>query len=175
MNVPIFFDGSLDLLRAGVSAILLYAAIILLVRLTGKRSVAQLNNFDWIVIVVLGSLAATTILNNDVTLAESLVAMAALLFLQWGLTKVICVIPVTARLVKAEPRILFENGDYCADAMRRERVTPAEIRAAIRQKGLSSLSQVSCIVLETDARISVITEEAARGTDQSALADITRL
>lgn len=173
MPPSIFFDGVFDLGRSAVSVLLLYVAMITFVRLTGKRSVAQFNNFDWVVIVAMGSLMASATLLNDVTLVETLVAMGLLLALQWGLTRLVFALPLVSKTVKAEPRLLLKDGRFLTDAMRQERVTEAEVRAAIRQAGHASLDDIKWVVLETDAELSVISKDAADRAERSALADIS--
>tara|TARA_R110002072_G_scaffold211738_3_gene369310 strand:+ start:991 stop:1518 length:528 start_codon:yes stop_codon:yes gene_type:complete len=172
MTHPIFFDGADDFLRVAISAFILYAAMIGLVRLTGKRSVAQLNNFDWIMIVAMGSLMASAIMLDDVTLGETLVAVALMFALQWVLTRMVYSAPLVSSLVKAEPRLLLKDGVLLHDALRRERVTEAEIRATVRQAGIAALEDVKWVVLETDAQLSVISRESAEGSPSSALVDI---
>lgn len=173
MPPSIFFDGVFDLGRSAVSVLLLYVAMITFVRLTGKRSVAQFNNFDWVVIVAMGSLMASATLLNDVTLVETLVAMGLLFALQWGLTRLVFALPLVSKTVKAEPRLLLKDGRFLTDAMRQERVTEAEVRAAIRQAGHASLDDIKWVVLETDAELSVISKDAADRAERSALADIS--
>jgi len=172
MPHPIFLDGVFDLGRAALSVLLMYAAMITFVRMTGKRSVAQFNNFDWVVIVAMGSLMASATLLDDVTLGETLLAMGLLFGLQWGLTRLVFAIPAVSRTVKAEPRLLLRDGQFLPDAMRRERVTEAEIRAAVRQSGHAALEEVKWVVLETDAELSVISRDTAERYGRSAMVDI---
>jgi uncharacterized membrane protein YcaP (DUF421 family) len=60
-------------------------------------------------------------------------------------------------MVKAEPRLLFHEGQFLRGAMRAERVTEEEIRAAVRAQGTAEMDQVGAVVLETDASFSVLT------------------
>ena len=70
MTDPIFFDGMANLVRIAVSVPVIYFAIILFVRLAGKRSTSQMNNFDWVVTVAMGTLAASCMIQENVTVAE---------------------------------------------------------------------------------------------------------
>lgn len=156
MDQPLFFDGFGDLVRVLVLAPLVYCAVIVFIRLAGKRSTAQMNNFDWIVTVALGSLMASPILMKDVTLLETVLAIACLLGLQWALTKAVFHSDALARLVKPEPTLLVNNGAFLEEALRRERVTREEVISAIREKGLASVAEARWVILETDATMSVI-------------------
>lgn len=71
LDNPIFFDGLESLIRTVIPGALLYVAVVLAVRIFGKRSTSQMNNFDWIVTVGSGSLLASGVLLKDVTVLEA--------------------------------------------------------------------------------------------------------
>ena len=122
-----------------VSVPITYFSIIVFIRLSGKRSTSQMNNFDWIVTVTLGSIAASTMLLDEVTLIEGLSAMALLLGLQYCVTAAVKVWPLIEKLVKASPATLYANGTWCDEAMRDERVTRSEVMAAVSAAGYDDL------------------------------------
>ncbi|WP_417683994.1 DUF421 domain-containing protein [Roseibium sp.] len=156
MAEPIWFDGFDDLIRIAIRVPMLYFAIIAFIRIAGKRSMAQMNNFDWIVTVALGSMVASGALLKDVTVAETLFAVAAFLALQFALTAITCRSERFAAWIKPSPRTLARHGRFDDGAMRRERVTSEEIRSALRQQGLDDISMTEEVILETDATVSVI-------------------
>lgn len=163
--MDLFFDGSDGLLRTLVSAPIIYASIIAFVRLTGKRSTSQMNNFDWIVTVALGSISASGIILENVTILEALLAVGLLLGLQWLLTKALLYSTWLRYLVKAEPKLLVHSGEYLVGAMREERVTRDEILAAVRAHGLTTVDDAQWIILENDATFSVIAkDESSKST-----------
>lgn len=151
-----FFDNLHGLLRVVVISVLAYAGLILALRVTGKRALAKLNAFDLVVTVALGSTLATVLLTKDVALLEGLLAFSMLMALQWTVAKLSIRSKRFGSLVRSEPRLLVENGAYCHDAMRDERVTASEVQAAVRAAGLARLEAVGAVVLETDGNMSVI-------------------
>lgn len=168
--MPIFFDDTQSLLRILITAPILYGAIIGFVRLAGKRSTSQMNNFDWIVTVALGSIIGSGILLQDVAIADVLLAVTLLMGLQYCLTSLAVRFEFFDGLVKAKPRLLVADGECIADAMRRERVTEQELRSALRQNGLNDTGQARWVILESDASFSVIPYAGESGADeQSAL------
>lgn len=171
MDQPLFLDGLSDLVRVLTLAPLLYCAVIVFIRISGKRTTAQMNNFDWIVTVALGSLMASPILIDDVTLAETLLAIACLIGLQWGVTTLVPKIKWFARAVKAEPSLLVREGIFLDEALSRERVTRGEVASAIRGSGLDSLEDVRWVILESDATMSVIAR-ADGGRPATAMAGV---
>jgi uncharacterized membrane protein YcaP (DUF421 family) len=64
-------------------------------------------------------------------------------------------------LVKAEPKLLYCGGDYLENALREERVTRDEVKAAVRQQGFADLGAINTVILETDGSMSVIPEAQA--------------
>lgn len=137
-------------------SLLAYTAIVLTLRVAGKRSLAKLNAFDLVVTVALGSTLATILLTKDVALAEGILAFCMLALLQWLVSRLSISSGVFRRLVRSEPRLLLQNGQYRFDAMAMERITASEIDAAVRNAGHGRLEAVAAVVLETDGSMSVI-------------------
>ncbi|OWU68107.1 DUF421 domain-containing protein [Marinibacterium profundimaris] len=169
---PIFFDGGTELLRVAISAPIIYLGIICAIRLAGKRSTSQMNNFDWVVTVAMGSITASGIVLKDVTILEVFLAVGLLLGLQWMVTKMIVWYPPTGRLVKAEPALLVQDGEFLHESLRRERVSTAEVLAAVRENGFTALDQVRWVILETDATMSVLPRTDDPRTETTALCGV---
>ena len=144
------------LLRTVLTASLAYAAVVGVLRVTGKRTLAKWNAFDLVVTVALGSSLATMVLSRQTPLAQGLVAFATLVLLQLCVSWLSVRIGVFERLVKSEPALLVRDGTPLEGALRHERVTLAEVRAAMRSKGLSRIEDAAAVVLETDGSISVV-------------------
>lgn len=173
MSDPLFIDSAWDIGRVLIAAPVLYASIILFIRISGKRSTSQMNNFDWIVTVALGSIMASGLLLEEVSLVESLTAIASLLALQAFLTKLVFHQEWAGKLVKAQPALLFADGDFIGQTLRAERVTKDEVLASVRESGLATLDDVEWVILETDATMSII---AKNGTARakSAVEDLLK-
>ena len=151
------FIGTLDgLIRVVVVGACAYAGLILVLRVAGKRSLAKLNAFDLAVTVAIGSTLATVLLSKDVPLAEGLLAFVMLALLQYFVSKGSVMFPPFKRLVRSEPVQLVANGRYLEPVLRRQRVTPSEVDAAIRKQGVGRIEEVAAVVLETDGSFSVI-------------------
>lgn len=156
--VPMFFDNWSGLLRVLVVGSLAYAALVLLLRISGKRTLSKMNAFDLVVTVALGSTLSTVLLSKDVALAEGVLGMALLISLQW----IVAWVSVRSRrwrnLIKSEPRLLFFRGEMLEEALHAERLTRDEVLAAVRSEGILSLDSVHAVVLETDGKVSVLTQ-----------------
>ena len=158
------------LLRVLVTALIAYLALILLLRLTGKRTLSKWNSFDFIVTIALGSILATVIVSQSVPLAEGLLALVALVALQFVLTFSAVRLGWLDRVIKARPTLLLHRGELCLEAMRHERVSEAEVYAALRSHGITDLEEVEAVVLETDGTFSVL--ERREGRELTTLRDV---
>lgn len=167
-----FFDNWVGLFRTVVVGICAYAALLLLVRISGKRTLSKMNAFDLIVTVALGSTLATILLSKDTALAEGVMALALLILLQFVITWLSVRSKTVSRMVKAEPRLLFHRGEFLQGAMKVERVNREELLQAMRSHGISHLEQVEAVVLETDGTFSIVERSQADGT--TALANLSR-
>lgn len=147
--------GAADAWEITLGAPLVYVAVIVLVRLSGKRTTSQMNGFDWVVTVAAGSLMASGILPGGATAAEAVMAIALLVGLQWLVTRAVSRSGAAQSLVKATPRLLLRDGAFLRDAMREERISEAEVRAAVRAAGKTRLEDIEWVILETDASLSV--------------------
>ena len=156
MSEPIFFDNWQGLLRVLIVGIAAYAALIVMLRGSGKRTLSKMNAFDLIVTVALGSTFATVLLSNSVPLLEGILGLALLVYLQYAITWLSVRSERFQNLIKAEPTLLVHEGQYLDAALHRQRVTREEIDAALRQSGQTDIAEVISVVLETDGSLSVI-------------------
>ncbi|MBW3566909.1 MAG: DUF421 domain-containing protein [Proteobacteria bacterium] len=151
-----FFDDWQGLLRVVVVGTCAYVALIVLLRVSGKRTLSKMNAFDFVITVALGSTLATILLSKDAALAEGVVAFAMLVLLQFAITWLSVRSGLVRKLVKAEPQLLFHRGRFLDGALRETRVTREEICQAARAGGFADLGEIGAVVLETDGSISVI-------------------
>jgi uncharacterized membrane protein YcaP (DUF421 family) len=155
----IFFSSWESLLRTGGIGVLTYLALIFMLRLTGNRTLSQMNSFDFIVTIALGSTFSSGMLDKSIPLADTLLAFVVLIGLQWMITKLSVRYKAVNNLVKSDPVLLFYHGSFFKKKMHTTRVTREEILASIRQDGLSSLDQVEAVVLETNGKLSAVPKQ----------------
>ena len=165
-----FFDNWAGLLRVIIIAPLAYVSLIVLLRVSGKRTLSKMNAFDFIITVALGSTFATIVLSSSVALAEGVLALVMLVGSQFVITWLSVRSDTVKELVKSEPSLLFHQGKFLDPAMKRERVTQEEILAAVREQGQVSLAKVGAVVLETDGTFSIL--PAAAAEQRSTLRDV---
>lgn len=161
-----WFSGWDSLIRTLVVGVLAYVALVLFLRVSGKRTLSKMNAFDLIVTVALGSTLATVLLAKDVALAEGLLAFALLIGLQFVVTWSSVRARWIRRIMTGDPLILLYCGEFRPKSLQQARVTEDEIRAAIRSAGIESLEKVHAVILETDGSFSVV-QQSDGGSDSS--------
>ena len=154
--MDMLFQGWSGLARTAVVAVLAYLALVLFLRISGKRTLSKLNAFDLVVTVALGSLLATTLLNKDVALAEGLVALASLIALQFLVTWSSVRFRWVREGVRSEPAVLVRDGRPLPEVLRRERVTEDEATSAVREAGGRTLAEAEVVILESDGSLTAI-------------------
>lgn len=165
-----WFDSWDDLLRVLLVGSAAYVTLVVVLRVSGKRTLAKLNAFDLVVTVALGSTLATILLSADVSFAEGAVALGLLALLQLLVAATTARLPGGRSVVTARPTMVLRDGELLPGALRDQRLTEAEVRQAVRSTGTGDLSQVAAVVLESDGTLSVIS--ASQAGDRSALVDV---
>lgn len=165
------FDSTTDLLSVFVTGALAYVWLVVLLRVTGKRTLSQLNAFDFIVTVALGSILASVTLTESVSWSEGALALAVFTSLQFISATAATRFTWVRRALTSKPAVLLRDGQMVGDALLRERIHHDSVCAAIRSSGIGGLESVAFVVLETDGTLSVI-PCSGLGTG-TALADLT--
>ncbi len=164
-----FLGTTESTVRIVITAIALYFLLILILRMSGKRTLSSMNAFDFIVTVAIGTTLASTILDKTIALTDGLTAFIVLVTLQFTISWMSSRYKRFSRLVKSEPKLLGYKGKLLYDALKKERIVENEVMQILRSNGYSALSDVDAIVLETNGNISVISKI---GQDTSALSDV---
>ena len=168
----IFYQGWAPLLRTAIGTTFTYVALVIMLRVAGPRTLAKWYAFDLIVTVALGSTFANSVLSGNISVAQSLVGFAILIGLQFVIAFAVAHWSQLRVVVNPQPTLLLLDGKFVHDAMRRQRVAEADVRAAIRHQGIDRVENVGAVVLEAEGTFSVIKQ---LGSSASALADVPEL
>lgn len=160
-DVTFLFGGWAPIARILVVGTLAYVAMVLLLRVTGKRTLVQMNAFDFIITVALGASFGRVLTARSVALVEAVTAFALLIFLQYAVTWLQVRWPPVANVITAPPTLLYFRGRVLRDAMRRARITQAELETAVREHGAGSFDAIEAVVLESNGTFAVIKSDAA--------------
>src|SRR3954464_243476 len=171
-HTPFFFESWYNVGRTVTLSVIGFAALITMLRVSGKRTLSKMNVFDFVFVVAVGSVFAATIISKDVTLFEGFSALVSLVGFQAILAKIAAHSRRAERIINGDPVLLLSKGRFIHSALKRERVTEEEVRASIRSKGVNRVEDVDAVILENDGTLSVAWE--SRGPGQSSLVDAVR-
>ncbi|RTL93515.1 DUF421 domain-containing protein [Ancylobacter aquaticus] len=150
-----FFQNWQGIVRTLVVGVLAYVTLVAFLRVAGKRTLAKLNAFDFVVTIAIGSTLSAILLQESVALAEGAAALGLLILLQYVVTFASVRSSRFARLMRSEPTLLVRDGVLCDAAMKHQRVTPDEALSAIRDAGGRDIASVDYVILESDGTLSV--------------------
>src|SRR5438552_2783696 len=142
------FVPGVPLLEKTIRTLIVYIAVLLGLKLAGKRELSQLNPFDLVVLLLLSNTVQNAIIGNDNSLVGGLFGAAVLLVTN---SIVVRLLYHYGKLDKIEgrPDVLVRNGRLLRHHLERELITVAELEAAARRQGLPSLAHVQECRLET--------------------------
>ncbi|MEC3874349.1 DUF421 domain-containing protein [Chryseobacterium salviniae] len=162
----IFFESWTKVGHVALLTIIAFVTLFLFIRISGKRTLAKFNAFDFVVTVTLGSVLAYMML-AQVNLTEGTVVLLLIIAMQLLFAKLSRRSVVIERLLNASPKLLFYKGSYLENNMEKELVTRQEILASIRQKGIGNVDDVLAVVIEANGDLSVIKKSHNSNTNSS--------
>ncbi|SRR5258708_2161839 len=148
------FVLTVPLLEKILRPIVVYAFLVVGLRLAGKRELAQLNPFDLVVLLTLSNTVQNAIIGNDNTLTGGIIGAATLLVVNYWVIRFLYRHERLDRLVEGDPELLIEHGAVREEALARELITHAELEAAAHKQGFASLDEIDCAILEPGGAIS---------------------
>jgi uncharacterized membrane protein YcaP (DUF421 family) len=138
-------------------AALVYVFLLLVFRVSGRRTLAQVTTFDLILVLILGDATQQALVGENGTMANALVAVATLVLIDMMLARAKLAWPTVDAVVDGRPVLLVVHGSLQHDAMAREGVTLDDVLTAAReQQGVADLAEVDFAVLEQSGRISIV-------------------
>jgi uncharacterized membrane protein YcaP (DUF421 family) len=134
----------------------MFFALYLLVRVMGKRELAQLTPFELIVLVVLGDLIQQGVTHNDFSLTGAILAIATMGFWALAMSWATFLSPKVEKVLDGEPRVIVRDGEIVRENLHRNRLTHSEILSEMRLAGIAHLSDVAWAILEPQGKMSFI-------------------
>jgi uncharacterized membrane protein YcaP (DUF421 family) len=157
--------GTGQALEIAITAVVFYGYMVLLLRISGKRTTMSMTTFDFVSTVAMATIVGSTILQGSVSLLEGMVAVTVLVAMQWIAGWVSARYPGIRNVITSSPVVLFENGHFNDKNLAAERISREQLQQKIRAAGHGSLASVSAIVMESAGTVSVIEK---RQTDNGA-------
>jgi uncharacterized membrane protein YcaP (DUF421 family) len=153
------FDLDLSILEKMLRPIIVYVFLLVGLRLSGKRELAQLNPMDLIVLLTLSNTVQNAIIGPDNSVTGGLIGAATLLAVNYVVVRFLFSHPGFDRLVQGKPALLIDHGKVNDRDRQRELITPQELAAAAHRQGFRKLADVERAVLEPSGVISFVGKE----------------
>ena len=138
----------LPLLEKVLRPIVVYAVLVFLLRVFGKRELAQLNPFDLVVLLSLSNTVQNAIIGSDNSVAGGVVGAVALLAANYVVVRFMFKHRRLDQLLEGEPTLLIEKGKVCEGGLARELLTVSELQTVAHRQGFGRLDDIETCVLE---------------------------
>ena len=144
-----------------VRAILIYAFLILAMRIVGKRELGQMNTLDLVVLLLVANAVQNGIIGNDVSVTGAFIGAAALFVFNETANRLGYVLPWAAKLVEGDPTYLIRKGAVDKMALFKASISLAELRSIARRQGFAKLDDVKTAILETNGAVSMFDKDVS--------------
>jgi uncharacterized membrane protein YcaP (DUF421 family) len=133
--------------------VLVYATILILFRLAGKRDLATLNMLDFVVLFLLSNVVQNAIIGSDNSLLGGIIGAATLVAVNAALNRWLAVSPRAARVLEGKPTTIIEDGRFLPGAARRLSLRPVDVERAIRVQDGDDVTEVATGVMEPSGQL----------------------
>ena len=156
MDTTLLWDGWEPVVHSVVMVVCGFVALVVILRVSGPRTMAKMTPLDFIVAVTIGSAFGRTLTATEVPLAQTVLVLALLVGVQWLFAAVRARSPRVRSLLDSPPIILYYQGRMQGRALRSHRLLEEDVHTAARQSGKGSLEQVAAVILQQDGSLGVI-------------------
>jgi uncharacterized membrane protein YcaP (DUF421 family) len=140
-----------------IRSVVIFLLLWIVIRVSGKREVAQLSAFDLILLVTVGDLVSQGVVQEDYSLTAAIIAVATFALGGIVLARLGFLLPAARPVLAGVPRVVVRAGEPVLDVLDSERITMDDVFEACRKQGIRSLRDVELCVLETDGTFSFFT------------------
>jgi uncharacterized membrane protein YcaP (DUF421 family) len=150
------FVITLPILEKILRPVIVYFFLVVMLRLSGKRELVQLNPFDLVVLLTLSNTVQNAIIGDDNSVSGGLLGATSLLAVNYLVVRFLYKHKDLEQIVEGKADVLIENGKLRPGHLKQELITTAQLEAAARKQGFSSLSEVDQCILEPGGTLSFI-------------------
>ncbi len=141
------------------NSIIIYFSLVILLRLSGKRQLGELEITELTVTILISEVAAAPLVDPNASIPQALVPIVTLLGLEYLMSLLSLKSKAFRELTSGKPALLVVRGQADRRQMRKNRITFDELGEAMRARGLTDLGDVEFAVLETDGTINILTQQ----------------
>lgn len=139
----------------------MYVVLMVLFKVAGRRSLAELTTFDFVLLMIIGEATQQALLGDDFSLTNAIMIIVTLIAIDVGLSLAKLRSSKISRLIDGEPTIIVENGKLLHERLRHARLVEADVMEAARSaQGVETIDEIKFAILERNGKISVIRKES---------------
>ena len=150
------FVITLPILEKILRPVIVYFFLVVMLRLSGKRELVQLNPFDLVVLLTLSNTVQNAIIGDDNSVSGGILGASSLLMVNYLTVRFLYKHKSLDQIVEGKADVLIEGGKVRPEHLKKELITPAQLEAAARKQGFGSLSEVDQCILEPGGTLSFI-------------------
>lgn len=150
---------NLDVSQLGdivLRTVVVYIALLIGIRVAGKRELGQMSPFDLVVILIIANAVQNAMVGADTSLTGGLLAAFTLLVINWVVGRLRLRYHWLERDITGHATLLVNNGHFIDHNMQREGVDAEDVEMAMREHGIDKVEQVQVAILEVDGTISIV-------------------
>lgn len=155
-DITFLWNGWEAIIRILVVGILCYVALVIILKVSGKRTLASLTAFDFVVTVAIGAVFGRLLTAKDVSISEAVTAFILLATLQFLFSTLQMRFKAFRKMFTSRPMLLYYRGEFMEKTMKKQRVEKSELIGEARKKGYGNFEEIELIILENDATFSII-------------------
>jgi uncharacterized membrane protein YcaP (DUF421 family) len=159
--VSSLFDIGVPAPEKVVRSLLVFAFLVVALRLGGKRELAQINVLDLAVLLLVSNALQNAMIGTDNSLLGGVLGASTLFAANYVFVRITYRSARARRVLEGTPRILVRDGQVDRQALAREAISTSEIRSVALERGFDSLREVALMVLETNGHMAVMRSEGA--------------
>ncbi|KIF56517.1 DUF421 domain-containing protein [Pseudomonas koreensis] len=145
-------------------ALAMYLALMVLFKIAGRRSLAELTTFDFVLLMIIGEATQQALLGDDFSLTNAFLVIITLIAIDVGFSLLKQRSGWVSRLIDGEPTIIVENGKLLHRRLRHARLVEADVMEAARSsQGIETIDQIKFAIIERNGKISVIRQDPEGG------------
>jgi uncharacterized membrane protein YcaP (DUF421 family) len=149
------FTLPIPLLEKIIRPIIIYAFLVILLRVFGKRELAQLNPFDLVVLLSLSNTVQNAIIGDDNSISGGMIGAITLLVTNYLVVRYLFRHRRLDQMMEGKPSTLIKDGHVCKKEMARELLTTAELQSVIRRQGFDGIQDIETCILEPGGAFSI--------------------
>lgn len=140
-----------------LSALIIYGFLMVVFRISGQRTLAQITPFDFVLLLIVGEATQQAILGDDFSITNAVIVISTLIAIDVALSLLKQRFHLLGAMIEGMPLLIVENGHIIENRANKARIDEQDILQAARQtQGLETMDQIKYAVLERSGGISII-------------------